>query len=344
VGLFRCVSGAADEQWTLTSAGALTGINGLCVAAAPTGAVTLQPCDGSASQRWTAGAGPAPSIVTQYGADWGLDRMDQRTLPLSGSYAYQRDGTGVTAYIIDTGINFSHDEFGGRASAGVDEVTVGGGAADCNGHGTHVAGTVGGATYGVAKKVRLVAVRVLDCQGSGYSSWAIAGVDWVTEHRVLPAVANLSLGGSFSQAFNDAIERSIAAGVVYAIAAGNSAADACATSPGSAPNAITVGATDNTDAFASFSNFGACVKMNAPGVGIVSAWIGSNVATTGASGTSMAAPHVTGAAAVYLQGNPSATPAQVRAALTSAATTNVLGGLPSGTPNLLLYSPAGTSP
>jgi subtilisin family serine protease len=276
----------------------------------------------------------------QTGADWGLDRMDQRSLPLDGSFSYGGDGTGVTAYIIDTGINFTHSEFGGRAVTGVDEVTSGGTAADCNGHGTHVAGTVGGTTYGVAKKVKLVAVRVLDCSGNGTSSGVIAGLDWVAAHRLLPAVANLSLGGDFSQALNDAIEHTIAAGVSVVVAAGNSAVDACTSSPASAPHAITTGATDRTDTFASFSNYGSCVKINAPGVSITSAWIGSNSATAAASGTSMASPHVAGAAAAYLQSHPSATPAQVQSALVGAATTGTVQSIASGTPNLLLYSAA----
>jgi subtilisin family serine protease len=344
VGVYYCVTGAPTQQWTLTTAGTLTGVNGLCVAASAgtSGAkITLQSCDGSATQRWTTSvpaAAPPPTTITQGGADWGLDRMDQRALPLNGTYTYKADGSGVTVYIIDTGINFTHSEFGGRASAGVDEITAGGNAADCNGHGTHVAGTVGGSTYGVAKNVRLVAIRVLDCSGSGTTSGVIAGIDWVTANRTLPAAANMSLGGDFSQALNDAVARSVAAGVVYAVAAGNSAVDACATSPASAPDAITVGATDANDAFASFSNYGTCVKINAPGVGITSAWIGSNAATATASGTSMAAPHVAGAAAAYLQKNPGATPAQVRAALTGAATSSVIQSIGAGTVNLLVFS------
>lgn len=276
--------------------------------------------------------------TTQTGATWGLDRIDQRSMPLDGLYTYNADGTGVTVYIIDTGINFNHVEYAGRATKGIDEITAGGSAADCNGHGSHVAGTVGGTTYGVAKNVKLVAVRVLDCNGSGSTSGVIAGVDWVTANRVLPAAANMSLGGGSSSTLNQAVENSIAAGVTYAIAAGNSSADACGTSPASAPSAITVGATDNTDTFASFSNYGTCVKINAPGVNITSAWIGSTTATNTISGTSMATPHVAGAAALYLQANPSATPSQVRSALTTNATSGVIKNIGPGTPNLLLYS------
>ena len=279
------------------------------------------------------------SISTeQAGATWGIDRIDQRALPLSGTYVYNADGTGVTVYIIDTGINFTHSEYAGRASTGVDEITAGGTATDCNGHGSHVSGTVGGTTYGVAKKVKLVAVRVLDCNGSGSTSGVIAGIDWVTGNRVLPAAANMSLGGGFSATLNSAVDRSTAAGVTYAIAAGNSTADACNSSPASAASSITVGATDITDAFASFSNFGTCVHINGPGVNITSAWIGSTTATNTISGTSMATPHVAGTAALYLQVNPAATPSQVRSALTSNATANAISGVPSGTPNLLLYS------
>ena len=274
----------------------------------------------------------------QSGATWGIDRIDQRTRPLSGSYVYNADGTGVTVYIIDTGINFTHTEYAGRAFTGVDEITTGGTAADCNGHGSHVSGTVGGATYGVAKNVKLVAVRVLDCNGSGSNSGVIAGIDWVTGNRTLPAAANMSLGGGFSSTLNAAVDKSTAAGITYAIAAGNSSADACNTSPASAPSSITVGATDITDAFASFSNYGTCVHINGPGVSITSSWIGSNTATNTISGTSMATPHVAGTAALYLQVNPSATPSQVRSALTSNATANVISGVPAGTPNLLLYS------
>jgi len=277
--------------------------------------------------------------VTQTGATWGIDRIDQRTLPLSGTYVYNADGTGVTVYIIDTGINFTHSEYSGRAFTGIDEVTAGGTATDCNGHGSHVSGTVGGTTYGVAKRVKLVAVRVLDCSGSGSTSGVIAGIDWVTAQKnaspSVPSAANMSLGGGFSATLNQAVTNSVTAGVVYAIAAGNSSADACNYSPASAPTAITVGATDITDTFASFSNFGSCVDINAPGVNITSAWIGSTTATNTISGTSMATPHVAGTIALYLQGNPTATASQVDAALKANASTTPV---PSGTTNKFLYS------
>ncbi|CAN5793458.1 S8 family peptidase [soil metagenome] len=278
------------------------------------------------------------ATTIQSGATWGIDRIDQRALPLSGTYTYNADGTGVTVYIIDTGINFTHVEYAGRASTGIDEVTSGGTAADCNGHGSHVSGTVAGTTYGVAKNAKLVAVRVLDCSGSGSTTGVIAGIDWVTANHLSPAAANMSLGGGFSSALNTAVTNSIASGVTYAIAAGNSTADACNSSPASAPNAITVGATDINDAFASFSNFGTCVDINGPGVNITSAWMGSNTATNTISGTSMATPHVAGAAALYLQVNRTATPQQVRDALVGNGTNGVIKNIGAGTPNVLLYS------
>lgn len=285
---------------------------------------------------------PVHAIVTQTPATWGIDRIDQRALPLSNSYTYNADGTGVTVYIIDTGIRFDHTEFGGRAVAGVDEVTPGGTAADCNGHGTHVAGTVGGTTYGVAKKVKLVAVRVLDCSGSGTFAGVTAGVDWVTGQKqanpTVPMAANMSLGGGATQALDDAVARSTAAGVVHVVAAGNSSADACTQSPARAPSAITVGATDDTDARASFSNFGTCVDIFAPGVNITSSWYTTATATNTISGTSMASPHTAGAAALYLQTNPSASVATVTSALTTNATPGVVFDPGPGSPNLLLYT------
>src|SRR5438105_6379398 len=211
------------------------------------------------------------AITTETNATWGLDRIDQRALPLSGTYTYTPTGAGVTAYIIDTGIRFDHVEFGGRAVTGIDEVTAGGNAADCNGHGTHVSGTVGGATYGVAKGVRLVAVRLLDCSGSGTTSGVVAGIDWVTGNHASPAVANMSLGGGASTALDTAVRNSIASGVTYAIAAGNSTADACGQSPARVGEAMTVGASTSADSQASFSNFGTCVDLYAPGPGITSA-------------------------------------------------------------------------
>ncbi|MEO8334225.1 MAG: PKD domain-containing protein [bacterium] len=273
--------------------------------------------------------------TTQFGATWGLDRIDQRSRPLSGSYVYGANGNGVTVYILDTGINFSQADFGGRAVTGYDAITTGGTAVDCEGHGSHVAGTVGSTTYGVAKNVRLVAVRVLDCLGNGSSSSVLAGIDWVTTHRTLPAVANMSIGAGYNATVNLAVQSSIAAGVTYAVSAGNNSADACMQSPASAPDALTIGATDAGDAFAGFSNYGTCVDLLAPGVNVTSWWTGSGTSTL--SGTSMSSPHVAGAAALYLQVNPTATPAQVRAALIGNATSGIVTGLSNGTPNLLLY-------
>ncbi|MEO5813668.1 MAG: PKD domain-containing protein [Gemmatimonadaceae bacterium] len=275
---------------------------------------------------------------TQTSAPWGIDRTDQRTLPLNTTYVYNADGTGVTAYIIDTGINYTHTEFGGRAVKGVDEVTVGGTAADCHGHGTGVASLLGGAKYGVAKNVKLVAVRVVDCAANITTSTVLAGVDWVTAHRTLPAVANVSMSVNLSPALTQAIETSISSGVVYAVAAGNNANDACTSSPANTPNALTVGATNITDHLASFSSFGPCVDISAPGEDIRMAWFGSTTATRVNDGTSFASPHVAGTAALYLQAHPTATPAQVRSALVSNATSNALIGVPASTPNLLVYS------
>jgi hypothetical protein len=283
--------------------------------------------------------------TTQTGATWGLDRIDQANLPLNSTYVYNATGAGVKAYIIDTGINTAHNEFGGRAINGFDAVDGSLPAADCHGHGTHVSGTVGGATYGVAKGVTLVAVRVLDCSGSGTDSGVVAGINWVTGDHLAgqPAVANMSLGGGASQAIDDAVNASINDGVTYAIAAGNgdqfgNPQNACGFSPARVANAITVGATTSTDARSSFSNYGTCVDIFAPGSSITSSWYSSNTATNTISGTSMATPHVAGASALYLQGNPSASPATVAAALINNSTLNKVTNPLTGSPNRLLYT------
>jgi subtilisin family serine protease len=266
---------------------------------------------------------------------WGLDRIDAAA-GLDNSYTYPNDGSGVTAYIVDTGINPTSSDFTGRILTGVDFID-GGTPDDCHGHGTHVAGTVGGTTYGVAKNVKIVAVRVLNCAGSGSTSGVIAGVDWVAANANKPAVANMSLGGGASASLNQAVASAVASGVTFAVAAGNSGANACNYSPAGEPSAITVGATTTADLLASYSNFGTCVDINAPGSGITSDWIGSATATNTISGTSMASPHVAGGAALYLSANPTATPAQVVGALTTNATSGKLTNLPAGTPNKLLY-------
>ncbi len=245
----------------------------------------------------------------------------------------------MKAYVIDTGIRFSHSQFGGRAVSGYDSVD-GGSADDCNGHGTHVSGTIGGSTYGVAKGVTLVGVRVLNCQGSGSNSGVIAGINWVTTNHLAgqPAVANMSLGGSASSALDTAVQNSIADGVTYAVAAGNENTNACNGSPSRVANALTVGATTRTDARASFSNYGTCVDVFAPGQDITSAWLTNDTSTNTISGTSMATPHVVGVAALYLQGNTGASPATVSNAITSTATTGQLTSIGTGSPNRLLYS------
>ena len=286
------------------------------------------------------------TISQQANATWGLDRIDQRNLPLNATYNSSRDGLGVNAYIIDTGVRASHSELADRVAAGYDAVD-GGAQDDCNGHGTHVAGTVGGTTYGVAKRVKITPVRVLNCTGSGTMAGVIAGVDWVTAHHGAgqPAVANMSLGGGVSTALDTAVQRSISDGVTYAVAAGNSNANACNFSPARTPQALTVGASTNTDARASFSNYGSCTDLFAPGQSITSAWIANDTSTNTINGTSMASPHVAGAAALVLQGNPTWTPAQVGAEIVNSATTNVITNPGSGSPNRLLYTgPATPAP
>ena len=284
--------------------------------------------------------------TTQSGATWGLDRVDQRLLPLTGSFSYTSNGQGVTAYIIDTGIHPTHQEFGGRAVSDLDfvEAAYQNDGKDCNGHGTHVAGTVGGSSYGVAKGVSLVGVRVLDCDGYGYNSEIIAGLDWITaNNQGKPAVANMSLGGGASTAIDDAVKRSIASGVSYAVAAGNGNAggvhqDACKSSPARVPEAITISATDSSDRKASWANYGKCVDWFAPGVAITSAWHTADTATTTISGTSMATPHTAGVAALYLQSNPGASPQTVRDALYANTTKGIVKSSRTPDNNHLLFT------
>lgn len=267
---------------------------------------------------------------------WGLDRIDQRNLPLNQSFTYG-PSTGVRVYVVDTGVRVTHQDFGGRAVHGYDAVDNDYNTDDGNGHGTFVASVAAGTAYGVAKNATIIGVRVLNNSGSGTTAGVIAGIDWVTANATRPAVANLSLGGGASSTLDAAVRRSINAGITYTIAAGNSGVPATGTSPARVTEALTVGATDATDTRASWSNYGTALDLFAPGVSITAAWRTSNTATYTGSGTSFAAPHVAGAAAIYLSANPGANPASVNAAIVAAATPNVVINPGAGSPNRLLY-------
>ncbi len=271
---------------------------------------------------------------------WGLDRVDQRSLPLDGSYRYAGTASAVDVYVVDSGIQVAHPDFGGRAVSGTDTIDGDSDATDCNGHGTHVAGTIGGTSHGMAKQARLIGVRVLDCDGSGATSAVIAGLDWVAAHHQpgRPAVANMSLGGGASATLDDAVRRVIADGVTMAVAAGNENTDACTKSPARVPEALTVAASDRADARASFSNRGTCVDLFAPGVDIISTWLVGGTNTI--SGTSMASPHVAAAAALHLAADPTATPAQVSTAILGATTKGKVSGTARTCLLLVICSPA----
>ncbi|MCC5865671.1 MAG: S8 family peptidase [Wenzhouxiangella sp.] len=282
------------------------------------------------------------SQTTQPNATWGLDRVDQRDLPLDGNYVYDTTAAGVYTYIVDTGVRPTHVDFGNRVLSGFTSINDGRGSNDCNGHGTHVAGTVAGSTWGVAKGAFIVPVRVLGCNGGGTNSGVIAGMDWIAANHTKPAVANMSLGGGASTATDNAVTNMRNAGVTVVVAAGNENQNACNVSPARAPAAITVGSTASNDTRSNFSNWGSCVDIFAPGSSIRSAWHTSNTATNTISGTSMAAPHVAGVAALFLANNPNATPTQVENAIYGNGSTGKLSGINTGSPNLLVYSRFGS--
>jgi serine protease len=283
-------------------------------------------------------ATPIQASGDQASPTWGLDRVDQRSGSLDGNYHYDYDGTGVTAYVVDTGVLNSHNEFGGRATSGYDFIDNDNNATDCNGHGTHVAGTIAGSKYGVAKNVNVVGVRVLGCNGSGSNSGVIQGINWVKNNASGPSVANMSLGGGASQATDDAVNAAVSAGITFVVAAGNDNSNACNYSPARAASAITVGSTANGDSRSSFSNYGNCLDIYAPGSNITSAWYNSNSATNTISGTSMAAPHVAGVAALYLDENTGLSSSQVESLLNSRSTSNVVSDAKAGSPNKMVFA------
>jgi subtilisin family serine protease len=275
------------------------------------------------------------AFATQSPVGWGLDRIDQRNLPLSNSYTYNTTAANVNVYVLDTGIQTSHPEFGGRAAVAYDAIGDGYNGQDCNGHGTHIAGLVGSKTYGVAKGVKLWSVRVLNCSGSGTITGVINGINWVASNHVKPAVANMSIGSSANTSVDNAVTNLFNAGVVPVVAVSGSASDSCSTSPARAAGAIGAGSSDSSDNRSSFSSYGACTDIHAPGANIISTWIGSSTRTL--SGTSLSAGYVSGVVALYLAGNPAASPAAATNWLLTNATTGVLNNVPAGTPNRLVY-------
>lgn len=278
------------------------------------------------------------NATTQANATWGLDRSDQRNLPLNSTYNADGNAQGVPVYVVDTGVLASHQDFAGRVKAGYTAVSDGNGTTDCNGHGTHVAGTIAGTKYGIAKSASIIPVRVLDCNGSGTTSTVIAGLDWVASQNPRNAVVNLSLGGGTSTALDDAINRVVNKDIVVVVAAGNNNADACNYSPSRVPAAITVGATTNQDQRANYSNYGKCLDVFAPGSNITSDWYSSNTATATASGTSMASPHVAGLAAILRAIYTGENVSQITNRILNKATTNKVTDSQTGSPNRLLYT------